>query len=857
MYLMFPVNILKSSNLVTGCCKCKLTMERNKKLGCLVLNHLHYSTTVPKNILPPIYILNISTQHQNAPFRTCLTSKPEVSVRFSHHQYIRTFQTTSHLFGEPNRPSSKIEETTEAIKEKAKEVLTEKKSDVASAVPSVNKETVIVKKSIGQKIMDEVRHYYHGFKLLFIDIKVSSILVWKVLNGGTLSRREYNLLIRTVGDMFRLVPFSIFIIVPFMELLLPIFIKFFPGMLPSTFQTSTEKANKMKQSLKVKLEMAKFLQQTLDEMAVTSKGHSSKAAKDFVEFFHKVRTEGGGLASNEEILKFSKLFEDEITLDSLTRSQLMALCRVLELQPFGTTNLLRFQLRMKLRSLAADDVRIKDEGVESLTQVELQAACRARGMRALGMSEERLRAQLSQWLDLSLNEKVPPSLLLLSRAFLLPETITTTEKLVATISALPDTVATKTKAAIGEREGKIDNKAQLDLIQEEVAKIQEEKKELEEETKVAEKVEVLVDKAPILTDKATVLADKPKEEKDLSAKDIGETLEDALDAVGKGKKKMIIEKEELDDLKEEMKDYQEDVQNLKEVSELAKQSDEGLEVKESKAAKRLSKTVNKMISKMDAALAELEKKEKAKKESLRKEVTNEESTTPTDELLQVDELIQALQELQNVSDSSRKQTIIEVLAKIDIDKDGVIKVDDLLKTLSDTDVTGPAKCPENPTYDLLSLRESDALKAQYPRNIWTTVVEVIGRENIKLNQKQIDDVIELIKKEEKIEKKEENKNGEPKNGGNEVSDPTASKNVGKKVENSNQKDTKQANESIQKITVVEDFILSTGKETKDKKFDIPLPPTPEEVIPPSSLVSREAVKGTPKAADAKDSLKKS
>lgn len=44
----------------------------------------------------------------------------------------------------------------------------------------------------------------------------------------------------------------------------------------------------MKQSLKMKLEMAKFLQQTLDEMAVTGKGHSSKAAKDFVEFFEKV-----------------------------------------------------------------------------------------------------------------------------------------------------------------------------------------------------------------------------------------------------------------------------------------------------------------------------------------------------------------------------------------------------------------------------------------------------------------------------------------------------------------------------------------------------------------------------------------
>lgn len=70
--------------------------------------------------------------------------------------------------------------------------------------------------------------------------------------------------------------------------------------------------------------------------------------------YSQVRT-SGGMATNEEIMKFSKLFQDEITLDSLNRAQLMALCRVLELQPFGTNNFLRFQLRMKLRSLAADD----------------------------------------------------------------------------------------------------------------------------------------------------------------------------------------------------------------------------------------------------------------------------------------------------------------------------------------------------------------------------------------------------------------------------------------------------------------------------------------------------------------------
>jgi LETM1 and EF-hand domain-containing protein 1, mitochondrial len=50
-------------------------------------------------------------------------------------------------------------------------------------------------------------------------------------------------LVRTVSDMFRLVPFSVFVIVPFMELLLPVAIKLFPGMLPSTFQTATDKVS--------------------------------------------------------------------------------------------------------------------------------------------------------------------------------------------------------------------------------------------------------------------------------------------------------------------------------------------------------------------------------------------------------------------------------------------------------------------------------------------------------------------------------------------------------------------------------------------------------------------------------------
>lgn len=45
----------------------------------------------------------------------------------------------------------------------------------------------------------------------------------------------------------------------------------------------------MKKSLKVKLEMAKFLQVTLDEMGVQTKGDKkSETAREFSQFFEQV-----------------------------------------------------------------------------------------------------------------------------------------------------------------------------------------------------------------------------------------------------------------------------------------------------------------------------------------------------------------------------------------------------------------------------------------------------------------------------------------------------------------------------------------------------------------------------------------
>ncbi|XP_018018231.1 mitochondrial proton/calcium exchanger protein isoform X2 [Hyalella azteca] len=428
----------------------------------------------------------------------------------------RFFHTTT-CFLDSKPPSSQVEVTVNALKEKAESLNQEKiaasaskdasqapivttaaamQNEVPTASPTRSEtinlaiaksapplpSVVAEKKSLWTRIKAEAVHYYHGFRLLFIDTKIALKYCYRILNGEKLSRREHRQLVRTTGDLFRLLPFSVFIIVPFMEFLLPVALKLFPGMLPSTFETANEKEAKMKKRLKVKLEMAKFLQETLDSMSLQSKDHHSKSAQEFVLFFEKVRRTGE-VVSNEEILKFSKLFADSITLDSLSRPQLTALCRLLEMQTFGTNNFLRFQLRMKLRSLAADDKLIAVEGVDSLSSWELQQACRSRGMRAYGMTDTRLRVQLQQWLELSLDKKVPPSLLLLSRTLYLPDTLDANASLAATISQLPDEIKTRTKAAIGKREGKIDNRTRLEVIQVEEKRIEEDKKDMQEEKK--------------------------------------------------------------------------------------------------------------------------------------------------------------------------------------------------------------------------------------------------------------------------------------------------------------------------------------------------------------------------------------
>ncbi|XP_040916123.1 mitochondrial proton/calcium exchanger protein isoform X2 [Toxotes jaculatrix] len=616
---------------------------------------------------------------------------------------------------------SKVEKSLRSLKDK-------KKLEEGGPVYSPTLDAEPVRRTIRQRVVDEIKHYYHGFKLLWIDTTIAGRMLWRVLNGHSLSRRERRQFLRTCADVFRLLPFLVFIIVPFMEFLLPVALKLFPNMLPSTFETQSKKEERLKKELRVKLEMAKFLQDTIEEIALRNKVAQDSVTEEFSTFFQKIR-DSGERPSNEQIIKFSKLFEDELTLDNLTRPQLVALCRLLELQSIGTNNFLRFQLIMKLRAIRADDKLIAEEGVESLNVNEVQAACRVRGMRSLGVTEERLREQLSQWLELHLNQQIPTSLLLLSRAMYLPDTLSPADQLKTTLQNLPEVVTKEAQLMAAEMElSKVDNKTKLETTLQEEAAIRQDNKdrEMERLADAAEKVaregeleleaerakrsetEPAVSKADAAAHSETLRDTAPViegiKDEEITKEEI-DLLSDACSKLKEQKRLLTLEKEELEELKDDVQEYNEDLEEIK--KELSKSGQEKT-LEESKASQRLSKRVNRMIGRIDKIILELEK------DKVILDGQMDSGTTPPvgENLISIDELISVMRQIQNIPEH-KLQSIAEAL---DDNKDGKIDIDDVIK-----------------------------------------VVELIDKEDIDISTSQVADIMVMLQKEEKLMEKEKAK----------------------------------------------------------------------------------------------------
>lgn len=284
-----------------------------------------------------------------------------------------------------------------------------------------------------------------GIKLLAADVRVSGRIMKKISHGKSITRRERNFIVQTGVDLARLVPFSLFLIIPAAEFALPFALRLFPNMLPSQFQSQMQKEENMTRRLKANIELAKYLRDVVENQARAIKSSHQDSdikqeASRLAEFLEDIRS--GKRVNISDVSRFAKLFNDELTIDGAVRPQLVAMCKFLGISAHGTDQLLRFRLRSRLNSIKSDDMSIAWEGgAHSLADEEVTKACRDRGIRISGASKKHLRSQLKEWLEMSQDRDIPTSLMVLSRAFLYTgQEGTGEEGLKEALSSLPDDV---------------------------------------------------------------------------------------------------------------------------------------------------------------------------------------------------------------------------------------------------------------------------------------------------------------------------------------------------------------------------------------------------------------------------------
>lgn len=271
-----------------------------------------------------------------------------------------------------------------------------------------------LKPTIWSKIKTGATHYWDGTKLLGFEIKISYKLLTKMLLGHTLTRREMLQLKRTTQDVVRLVPFAAFVLIPFAELLLPVALKLFPNLLPSTYESKSEREHKLGNLRKTRELMTEIIQNKKSHFK--PKNITDEQKQIFNSFYRHIK-ETGAMESRQQLIQVAKLYTDDTVLDNLPRPYLVAMAKYMNIQTFGTDVMLRYRIRYKMLELKKDDFSLYYEDVDQLDINELHSACASRGIRVKDVADSILRDNLRVWLNMRLKDKIPSTLLILATSY--------------------------------------------------------------------------------------------------------------------------------------------------------------------------------------------------------------------------------------------------------------------------------------------------------------------------------------------------------------------------------------------------------------------------------------------------------
>lgn len=145
----------------------------------------HFVHPTCSSYFPSLAFLHLPESHLNKTYMknygskkySCLTQSGS-KVLYLRTRIIRKLHTsTCWLQEDPGKPQ--LEQTPQKPQETSPQPTKE-----------IGMKTKEEKRSYRQKIMDELKYYYNGFSLLWIDTKVAVRMIWRLLHGQVLTRRE-------------------------------------------------------------------------------------------------------------------------------------------------------------------------------------------------------------------------------------------------------------------------------------------------------------------------------------------------------------------------------------------------------------------------------------------------------------------------------------------------------------------------------------------------------------------------------------------------------------------------------------------------------------------------------------------
>ncbi|KAK7200019.1 LETM1 and EF-hand domain-containing protein 1 [Novymonas esmeraldas] len=255
---------------------------------------------------------------------------------------------------------------------------------------------------------EAVRHLYHGFRLFFINTRLAWKYSRQLKKGVALTRRERLLLESSTKDLLRLVPFSFFIVVPFAELLLPVVLKMFPGLMPSTFESESQGRNRLYIDA---MKTLRARQRAMDYLSATALATFDKEQQEVIR-----RAVTGDSIAPKDIRLVASYFgrDGPFSVFKVPDNIVVGLGRSVGVYKWYHSLLparvlapiMRRSIIQRYHEVREDDRLIRLEGVDGMSLDELVKANQTRGMRWTE-GKEALQAQLEWWNSLAQDGSVP------------------------------------------------------------------------------------------------------------------------------------------------------------------------------------------------------------------------------------------------------------------------------------------------------------------------------------------------------------------------------------------------------------------------------------------------------------------